>query len=112
MSLGWPPPSCGKNNVFGWVEGSLICCIEFLLVGSFFVRTRSDGGSMACERTRCGSLVWWWVLSWVVGVGGGMVWMLKLVYWIGYARCGSVCGMCVWPLLAGRVGWLCVSTGV
>ena len=42
---------------FGWVEGLLLCRVEFVLVGGLCEGTRSDGIGMACERTRCGRLV-------------------------------------------------------
>jgi len=79
--LRWLPDVgfCGMNGVFGWVEGLLLCCVEFELVGSVFVRPRGGGEGMGCDRTHCGSLVSWWVVS-GVGGGGRMVWVLKRVY--------------------------------
>jgi hypothetical protein len=86
LSRSCPPPSrlpdvafCWMNGIFGWVEGLLLCCVEFELVGSVFVRPRGGGEGMGCDRTHCGSLVSWWVVS-GVGGGGRMVWVLKRVY--------------------------------
>ncbi len=59
-------------GVFDGVVGLSLWCVVFVLVSMLWERARCDGVGVACERPRCGWLVWVRVLSLRLVVGGGL----------------------------------------